>query len=56
MAEALTKKKRIQAGHKASTTKTMGKIDDILGRQSRYVHVFVVEVDFTRKVGDYKSP
>ena len=30
MAEALAKK-RIRAGHKASATKTMGKIDDILG-------------------------
>ena len=34
MAEALAKKKRIRAGHKASATKTMGKIDDILGAGS----------------------
>ena len=34
MAEALTKKKRIRAGHKASTTKTMGKVDDVLAADS----------------------
>lgn len=34
MAEVLAKKKRIRAGHKASATKTMGKIDDILGTDS----------------------
>ena len=31
MAEALAKKKRLRAGHKASATKTMSKIDDIRG-------------------------
>ena len=34
MAEAPAKKKRIRAGYKASATKTMGKIDDILGAGS----------------------
>ena len=34
MAEALAKKKRICAGHKASATKTMGKIDEALSMDS----------------------
>ena len=34
MAEALAKKKRVRAGHKASATMTMGKIDDILAADS----------------------
>ena len=33
-AAALAKKKRIRAGHKASATKTMSKIDDIVGTDS----------------------
>ena len=34
MEEALVKKKRIREGHKASATKVMDKIDDILGAGS----------------------
>ena len=39
MVEVLAKKKCIQAGHKASATKTMGKVDDILGMDSPDVSI-----------------
>ena len=34
MADALAKKKRIRAGHKASATKTMGKTDELLSTET----------------------
>ena len=54
MADALAKKKRIRAGHKASATRTMSKIDDALSA-ARFVYVNFTEADHVGEARNYAS-